>query len=98
MKKEKHRQRETAARRPQWAMEKAFEPPKTTDSGYGGRIAAKFGGGGGGGRADGKSPSKKLRWQEKTLYPSWEDEGERAHGNSASSNSRFLTLDSPSRS
>ena len=72
MKEQKCRQREAAARRPHWVMKKTFEPPKTTDSGYGGRIAAKSGGGGEGGRADGQPPLKKLRRQDKTLRPSWE--------------------------
>ena len=66
MKEEKHRQREAAARRPHCVVKKAFESPKTTDSGYGGRIGAKSGGGGEGGRADGQPPLK-LRRRDKTL-------------------------------
>ena len=94
MKEEKRRQREAAARHPHWVMKKAFEPPKTTDSGYGGRIAAKSGGGEGG-RADGKPPLKKLRRQDKTLHPSWETKKEKE---STAIMPPFLTLDSSSRS
>lgn len=65
-KEEKRRQREAAAKRPHWAAKKAFEPPKQTDSGYGGRNAAKSAGG------DGKPPLKKPRLEEKPLHPSWE--------------------------
>ena len=35
--KEQRHQREAAARRPHLVMKKAFEPPKTTDSGHGGQ-------------------------------------------------------------
>ena len=47
--------------------QKVFAPPKQTDSGYGGRIAAKSGGG-----ADGQPPLKKPRREDKTLHPSWQ--------------------------
>ena len=72
MKEEKHRRREAAARRTHWAMKKAFEPPKTTDSGHGDRTAAKFSGGGEGGRVDGQPSLKELRREDKSLHPSWE--------------------------
>jgi hypothetical protein len=76
IKEEKRRQREAAAKRPHWATKKAFEPPRRTDSGYEGRIAAKSGGGGGtrgeGERVDGQPPLKKPRREDKALHPSWE--------------------------
>jgi len=71
IKEEKRRQREVAAKRPRWATKKVFEPPKRTDTGYGGRAAAKSGGGGGG-RVEGQPLSKKPRREDKTLHPSWE--------------------------
>ena len=52
IKEEKRLQREAVVRRPRWAVKKAFEPPKQTDSGYKGRFAAKPGGG----RVDGQPP------------------------------------------
>lgn len=69
IKEEKRRQREAAAKRPRWATKRAFEPPKQTDSGYGGRTTAKSGVGG---RGDGQSPLKKSRREDKPLHPSWE--------------------------
>lgn len=72
IKEEKHRQREAAAKRPHWATKKVFEPPTKTDSGYGGRIAAKSGSGGGGERVDSQPPLKKPRREDKALHPSWE--------------------------
>ena len=69
-KEEKRRQREAAARRPHCVVKRAFESPKPTDSGYGGRIGAKSGGGGEGGRADGQPPSKKrMKEKESTAMP-----------------------------
>ena len=70
IKKERRRQREVAAKRPHWAA-KVFEPPKRTDSGYGGRVATKSGGAGGG-KMDGQPPLKKPRREDKPLHPSWE--------------------------
>ena len=67
VKDEKRRQRDAGIKRPQWAVKKAFAPPKQTDSGYGGRIAAKSGGG-----ADGQPPLKKSRREDKALHPSWQ--------------------------
>ncbi|KAF9648027.1 Bud-site selection protein [Thelephora ganbajun] len=72
VKEEKRRQREATAKRPHWATKKVFEPPKQTDSGYGGRIAVKSGGGSGGGRMDGQPLLKKPRREDKALHPSWE--------------------------
>jgi hypothetical protein len=66
--KEKRRQREAAAKRPRWATKKPFERSKQTDSGYGGRTAAKSGGG----RGDRQSPLKKSRREDEPLRPSWE--------------------------
>jgi hypothetical protein len=66
IKEEKRSQREAAPKRPHWAAKKAFEPPKQTDSGYGGRITAKSAG------DNGKPPLKKPRGEEKPLHPSWE--------------------------
>ena len=71
VKEERRRQREAAAKRPHWATKKVFEPPRNTDSGYGGRITAKSGGGGGE-RVDGQPPLKKPRREDKALHPSWE--------------------------
>ena len=45
IKDEKHRRQGAATKRPHWAVKKAFALPKQTDSGYGGRVAAKSGGG-----------------------------------------------------
>ena len=53
MKEEKHRQREAAAKCPHWVTKRVFEPPRRTDSGYGGRMAAKSSGGSGRGRERG---------------------------------------------
>ena len=50
-----------------------FEPPERTDSGYGGRVAAKSGGGGGG-RADGQALLKRSQRVDETLHLSWEAE------------------------
>ena len=72
MKEEKGRQREAAAKRPHWATKKVFEPPRQTDSGYGGRVAAKSGGAGGDERVDGQPPLKKPRRGDKAPHPSWE--------------------------
>jgi hypothetical protein len=69
IKEEKRHKREAVAKRPHWAAKKAFEPPKQTDSGYGGRIDAKSGGGG---RVDGIPPPKKPRREDQPLHPSWE--------------------------
>ena len=71
IKEEKRRQPGVAAKRPHWATKNVFEPPRRTDSGYGGRVAAKSGGGGGG-RADGQPSPKKPRREDKNLHPSWE--------------------------
>ena len=68
VKEEKRRQREALAKRPRWATKKAFEPPKQTDSGYGGRMNAKTNGGDGGG----EPPLKRARRDDKPLHPSWE--------------------------
>ena len=38
-----------------------------TDSGYGGRVAAKSGG-----EADGQPPLKEPRREDKSLHPSWQ--------------------------
>ena len=46
---------------------KVFAPPKQTDSGYGGRIAAKSGGG-----VDGQPRLKKPRREDNALHPSWQ--------------------------
>ena len=70
VKEEKGRQREAAAKRPHWATKRVFEPPRQTDSGYGGRIAAKTGGGDK--RVGGQPPLKKPRREDKALHPSWE--------------------------
>jgi len=59
---EKRRQREAAPKRPPWAAKRAFEPPKQTDSGYGGRS----------GRVDGQPLQNKPRREDKGLHPSWE--------------------------
>lgn len=72
IKEEKYRQREAAAKRPHWAAKKVFMPPKQTDSGYQGRIAAKSGVVDGGGRVHGRPPLKKPRQEERALHPSWE--------------------------
>lgn len=72
IKEEKRRQREAASKRPHWATKKAFEPPKQTDSGYGGRTAAKSGGVDGDRRIDGQPPPKKPRREDRPLHPSWE--------------------------
>jgi hypothetical protein len=72
MKEEKRRQRETASKRPRWATKNAFEPPKQTDSGYGGRTVAKSDRGNGGGKGDEQPLPKKSRREDKPLHPSWE--------------------------
>jgi len=72
VKEEKRRKREAATKRPHWATRNTFEPPKQTDSGYGGRIVARSGRGGEAGRVDGQSSLKKPRREDKALHPSWE--------------------------
>jgi len=69
---EKRRKRQAGVRRPEWATKDTFEPPKQTDSGYGGRVAARSGRGGEGGRVDGQLSLKKPRREDKALHPSWE--------------------------
>ena len=72
IKEEKRRQREGATKRPRWATEKTFGPPKQTDSGYGGRTATKPSRGEGGGRGDDRFPLEESRREDKPLHPSWE--------------------------